>query len=75
MMLFFITFMFKYILNLLVDGQWGPWGSWSSCDSKTAKKKRTRKCNSPAPVNGGKQCNGSSTEEVFCLGKDICVFL
>jgi len=51
-----------------VDGIWGPWGSWSSCNSQDGKKKRTRKCNNPAPANGGKPCPGSSTEEINCAG-------
>merc|ERR1711942_463840 len=51
----------------IVDGKWGPWGSWSSCDSKR-EKKRTRKCDSPAPLYGGMYCPGDSKEEALCPG-------
>merc|ERR1711942_500024 len=53
--------------NGIVDGKWGPWGSWSSCDSKR-EKKRTRKCDSPAPLYGGMYCPGDSKEEALCPG-------
>merc|ERR1712098_534511 len=55
-------------LGKCIDGNWGPWGPWSSCDSKTGMKKRTRKCDSPAPSKGGQPCPGSSTEEASCAG-------
>jgi len=49
-----------------VDGNWGPWGSWSSI--YTMKKKRRRKCNNPAPLNGGAQCQGPSSDETTSSG-------
>merc|ERR1712098_902302 len=54
-----------------INGEWGPWGSWSLCDSETGMKKRTRKCDSPAPSGGGKPCPGSPTEEASCVSDDI----
>merc|ERR1712013_371847 len=48
-----------------VDGQWSLWGSYGVCDAN-GKKQRTRSCTKPAPLNGGKQCSGSSKEEVSC---------
>ena len=53
----------------LVDGAWSMWGSWSSC--KNGKKKRTRECNNPAPLNNGASCPGSSSEEESCPGKGL----
>jgi len=55
-----------------VDGQWGSWGSWSACDSN-CKKSRSRSCNNPAPVKGGKYCYGSSKEEDTCSGGQCVV--
>ena len=51
----------------LVDGNWSPFedGVCSvTCGKGTLK--RTRKCNNPAPANGGKECAGSATEDVYC---------
>merc|ERR1712098_646936 len=61
------TYDWETTIPMKINGNWGSWGSWSSCDSKTGKKKRTRKCDSPAPLNGGKTCPGSDTEEVSCI--------
>ena len=52
-----------------VDGNWGSWGSWSSCASD-CKKTKTRSCNNPAPVNGGKTCSGSNQSKMTCEGGD-----
>lgn len=57
-----------YSFYLLVDGKWGPFGDYSTCsaDCGGGKKKRTRKCNKPAPAFGGKNCVGSNEEEIPC---------
>ena len=50
-----------------VDGSWGPWklGPCSvTCGKGTLV--RTRKCDNPAPANGGKGCVGNSTEVQPC---------
>ncbi|CAG2213837.1 unnamed protein product [Mytilus edulis] len=50
------------------DGGWSSWSaiSWTTgcsatCDVGTQNGRRTRKCTNPSPLNGGKQCSGSST--------------
>ena len=50
-------------------GGWSTWSPWSSCDPQTGNKKRTRSCNSPAPINGGASCDGTSQETEICQGK------
>ncbi|XP_067053119.1 uncharacterized protein [Acropora muricata] len=50
-----------------LDGEWGAWSPWSRC-SKTCGLsggqvlRRTRLCNRPPPMNGGKNCVGNNTE-------------
>ena len=50
-----------------LDGQWGSWTAWTTC-SKTCGisggelLRRTRLCNGPPPMNGGKPCVGEATE-------------
>merc|ERR1719250_54490 len=53
--------------SIEVDGKWSPWGSYGVCGTN-GKKQRTRSCTNPAPLNGGKQCSGSSKDEVSCAG-------
>ncbi|XP_005876053.1 PREDICTED: complement component C6 isoform X2 [Myotis brandtii] len=48
-----------------VDGNWGCWSSWSQCDV-TYKRSRTRVCNNPSPLLGGKPCEGESRQEEHC---------
>lgn len=50
-----------------VDGQWSYWSPWSSCPRTCGLPggsiiKRTRQCNVPPPMNGGKACPGNDTE-------------
>ena len=66
---------FRFILQHLLlflcfvaDGGWGEWGEISSC-TKTCGggiTTRTRKCDSPAPLNGGSECNGPADETRAC---------
>ncbi|XP_077203154.1 complement component C6 isoform X1 [Paroedura picta] len=48
-----------------VDGYWSCWSAWSPCDA-SFKKRRTRLCNNPSPLNGGKPCEGEAEEEEDC---------
>ena len=55
----------------VIDGNWGQWESWSEC-SKTCDigvHTRSRTCSNPAPLNGGKDCVGSATEESQCSNR------
>lgn len=47
------------------DGYWSCWGPWSNCGS-TMKRYRTRRCDNPAPLNGGQPCEGDSRQEEPC---------
>lgn len=53
-----------------VNGNWGSWGKWSACTEKVYCNKgvitRSRKCDSPAPKNGGDFCEGLGGEENLC---------
>ncbi|CAH8547970.1 unnamed protein product [Schistosoma rodhaini] len=57
------------------DGSWSKWSNWSNCNSKCASKlgtrSRYRKCNSPAPRNGGRVCPGSEQMDFECFGTNI----
>ncbi|XP_007440794.1 complement component C6 [Python bivittatus] len=51
--------------SVAVDGYWNCWGSWSPCDS-SHKRRRSRTCNNPSPLNGGKPCEGDREQEEGC---------
>ncbi|XP_022785409.1 A disintegrin and metalloproteinase with thrombospondin motifs adt-1-like [Stylophora pistillata] len=57
-----------------VDGNWGAWSEWSTCTKtcKQGKQSRTRECNSPAPLYGGKKCDGEGKETQVCNDKVPC---
>ncbi|XP_040833609.1 complement component C6 [Ochotona curzoniae] len=48
-----------------IDGNWSCWSPWSTCDA-TYKRSRTRECNNPAPLQGGKPCDGQKRQEEDC---------
>ena len=54
---------------ILVDGDFTLWTTWSSCPhacGRTALRSRERYCTNPAPVNGGKNCEGSRFQLKLC---------
>ncbi|XP_069483300.1 complement component C6-like [Ambystoma mexicanum] len=51
--------------TVAVDGYWSCWSAWSPCDA-SFKRKRTRECNNPSPLNGGKACQGENKQEQDC---------
>ncbi|XP_075596554.1 complement component C6 isoform X2 [Balearica regulorum gibbericeps] len=57
--------------EVAVDGRWGCWSEWSPCDA-SFKTRRTRECNNPSPMNGGKACEGEWEEEEDCY---VSVFM
>ena len=56
----------------VVDGGWGRWGSYTTCSKACGPgiKTRSRRCNNPAPQNGGKQCAGKYQQAERCKIKD-----
>ena len=61
-----------------VDGEFGPWTEWTVCSSSCGGglQIRSRKCNNPAPQNGGKDCQGSLIDSrkcsiLACSGKQL----
>ncbi|XP_052231563.1 angiopoietin-2-like [Dreissena polymorpha] len=51
--------------RITVDGQWGSWAAWSLCTSHY-NQTRTRVCDNPAPLNGGRVCPGLMTQTLKC---------
>ena len=64
-----------------VDGSWGPWRTGQcSVTCGVGSVVRTRECNNPLPVNGGKDCVGPSSEvqpcnEGCCPGIKSCSYI
>ncbi|XP_068091514.1 SCO-spondin-like isoform X2 [Hyperolius riggenbachi] len=56
----------------VLNGGWGPWSLWSSCSSSCGDglQTRTRKCDHPAPQNGGRNCTGDNEQQRHCRGPD-----
>merc|ERR1712193_394319 len=54
----------------VIDGNYTEWSDWTSCPVTCAggKINRSRKCENPAPENGGKSCQdlGDAAEELDC---------
>ncbi|KAG8212632.1 hypothetical protein J437_LFUL017211, partial [Ladona fulva] len=48
-----------------VDGRWSGWSAWSTC-GPDCRHHRRRTCNSPAPANGGKYCQGRDHATANC---------
>ena len=49
-------------------GQWSSWSEWADCNADCGRgtRKRTRKCDSPAPLNGGPSCEGAPVQKKSC---------
>lgn len=41
-------------INCPIDGMWSQWSEWNCIGTTMI---RVRKCDNPAPKNGGKECN------------------
>nr|XP_043898188.1 A disintegrin and metalloproteinase with thrombospondin motifs 15-like [Solea senegalensis] len=58
----------KWVQNVKVDGRWGKWGTFGFC-SRTCGggvQLSKRECNNPAPLNGGKYCQGVRVKYRSC---------
>ncbi|OXA43430.1 Netrin receptor UNC5C [Folsomia candida] len=55
--------------NYSLNGAWGTWSAWSECSGPCGKgvQKRSRVCNNPAPLNGGRPCSSSAVQKQDCL--------
>uniref|UniRef100_A0A3B4ZG32 Uncharacterized protein n=1 Tax=Stegastes partitus TaxID=144197 RepID=A0A3B4ZG32_9TELE len=56
-----------------VDGALSPWGPWSPCSLSCGGlglKTRSRGCTNPAPVHGGRDCQGPRQETTYCQAPD-----
>lgn len=51
-----------------IDGAWGPWGQWGECSAQCGGgfRIRRRKCDDPAPLNGGLDCAGCHMDYEVC---------
>ena len=54
-----------------VNGGFSEWTAWSACSKTcgTGSIIRTRKCDNPAPQNGGAECSGDKSETKTCTVK------
>lgn len=71
-------YLFKhYIYHTAIDGGWGAWESWSKCSvacGTGGESHRSRVCNEPKPMHGGKSCLGKKVEERSCAEKPCRMF-
>nr|XP_034956582.1 complement component C6-like isoform X2 [Zootoca vivipara] len=51
--------------SVTVDGHWNCWSQWGPCNA-AHKRYRTRECDNPSPLNGGKPCEGERAQEEEC---------
>ncbi|XP_041365646.1 SCO-spondin-like [Gigantopelta aegis] len=70
-----VTFVDCKLSNCAVDGVWSAWTVESTstcsrtCGTGTWTVTRTRRCNNPAPANGGNVCNGQARETKLAVCK------
>ncbi|XP_073244375.1 uncharacterized protein [Porites lutea] len=57
-----------------VDGGWGRWSDWTDCNRTCGigMKSRTRKCDSPKPQNGGRECDKNEGVDIKLCRKRKC---
>lgn len=51
-----------------VDGHWSEWSTWEECSAPCGGgiQVRRRRCNSPPPQHGGRECIGCTQDYKFC---------
>ncbi|XP_019628342.1 PREDICTED: semaphorin-5A-like [Branchiostoma belcheri] len=62
----------SFVLPGPIDGMFGMWSTWSECTATcgASVQLRSRTCDSPAPQNGGRYCEGDASEFKVCVGQD-----
>jgi len=58
---------------IIVDGGFTLWTEWSRCPvscGRTALRSRERYCTNPAPVSGGRNCDGPRFQLKLCKMKE-----
>ena len=52
----------------VTHGNWGTWSTYSTCSTTcgAGSQRRSRKCNNPAPSNGGRYCSGLGNQYKKC---------
>ena len=57
-----------------IDGGWSIWGIWSKCSASCGGgiQTRLRYCNNPAPMYGGRDCQGYAEEHIKCNADIKC---
>ena len=58
--------------GLLANGQWSYWSSWTRCSVSCGEgtRRRTRRCDNPAPSNDGRPCVGTDADTKTCILRD-----
>ncbi|XP_052230978.1 A disintegrin and metalloproteinase with thrombospondin motifs adt-1-like isoform X2 [Dreissena polymorpha] len=58
-----------------IDGGFGAWMAWGSCfpPNGNGLRARTRLCDNPQPMYGGRNCQGNYTEKLQCCESDCTV--
>ena len=61
-------------IKCAIDGNWGPWSDYSQCTALcgSGTKRKTRVCDNPLPMHGGKDCVGPSFHEMECKAGVPC---
>ncbi|KAL8608110.1 hypothetical protein ACOMHN_016565 [Nucella lapillus] len=56
------------VLNVVVHGRYSDWGDWSECSATCGQgvHYRSRSCDNPQPMNGGRDCVGERRESASC---------
>ena len=57
-----------------IHGEWSFWSSWSVCSAKCGEgiSTRERACNNPAPLYGGRHCEGPDIDKMPCDSNVPC---
>ena len=63
-----IWFYFQFFILVLINGKFGKWSEYSTCSKSCGRgfQHRARKCDKPAPANGGSDCVGPRTQRREC---------